>query len=96
MEPLDLTLYPVVAVLDVKLPASCPPGTLVPVIRRFVASGGSVLQPNLVNREALLDARKHPERHPDPVVRVSGFSAFFNTLSPTVQDEVISRTLVSA
>ena len=96
LEPLDLTLYPVVAVLDVKLPASCPAEKLVPVIKRFVASGGSVLQPNVVSPEMLIEAREHPEHHPDLVVRVSGYSAFFNTLSPAVQDEVIERTLVKA
>ena len=96
LEPLDLTLYPVVAVLDVKLPASCPPETLVSVFKRFVASGGSVLQPNVVNPERLVEAREHPERHPDLVVRVSGFSALFTTLSPAVQDEIINRTMMKA
>ena len=96
LEPLDLTLFPVVAVLDVKLPASSTyrPDLLVPVIRRFVACGGSVLQVNAVDPEALLEAREHPERHPDLVVRVSGYSAYFSTLPPAVQDEVIERTLV--
>ena len=96
LEPLDLTLYPVVAVLDVKLPASrerYSTDVLGSVLRRFLDSGGSVLQLNWVDPAVLLDAREHPERHPDLVVRVSGYSAYFNTLSEAVQDEVIERTI---
>ena len=98
LEPLNLTLYPVTAVLDVKLPAfgdGCGAEVIVPVINRFLQNGGSVLQVNYVNPEMLLEARKHPQRHPDLVVRVTGYSAYFNTLPEAVQDEVIERTLVT-
>lgn len=97
IEPLDLTLYPVVAVLDVRMPAcrQTPGDVLTPVIRRFVAAGGSVLQINCVDTDTLLDARAHPSRHPDLVVRISGYSAYFNTLSAALQDEIIERTIVS-
>ena len=37
-------------------------------------------------------AKKHPEKYKDLVVRVGGFSAYFVTLSPEVQDELIRRT----
>ncbi len=95
MEPLDLRDYPVVAVLDLKLPAtpgSFPPAILVPVIQRFIAAGGSVLQMNVVNPEVLREAKTHPERHPDLAVRISGYSAYFTTLPENVQDEVINRS----
>ena len=95
IEPLDLRDYPVVAVLDLKLPAtpgSFPPAILVPVIQRFVAAGGSVLQMNVVNPEVLREAKAHPELHPDLAVRISGYSAYFTTLPENVQDEVINRT----
>jgi len=98
LEPLNLTLYPVTAVLDVKLPAfgdGCGAEVIVPVIKRFLQNGGSVLQMNYVDPEVLLEARKHPQRHPDLVVRVTGYSAYFNTLPEVVQDEVIERTLVT-
>jgi formate C-acetyltransferase len=52
-----------------------------------------VLQLNVVDPDVLLDARNHPERHPDLVVRVSGFSAHFNVLPVETQEEVIQRTL---
>jgi len=98
LEPLNLTLYPVTAVLDVKLPAfggGSGAEVIVPVIKRFLKNGGSVLQMNYVNPEVLLEARKHPQQHLDLVVRVTGYSAYFNTLPEAVQDEVIERTLVT-
>ena len=98
IEPLNLTLYPVTAVLDVKLPAFGDDRgieVIVPVIKRFLQNGGSVLQMNYVDPEVLLEARKHPQRHPDLVVRVTGYSAYFNTLPEAVQDEVIECTLVT-
>jgi formate C-acetyltransferase len=98
LESINLTLYPVTAVLDVKLPAfgdGCGSEVIVPVIKRFLHNGGSVLQMNSVDPKVLLEARKHPQRHPDLVVRVTGYSAYFNTLPEAVQDEVIERTLVT-
>ncbi len=50
------------------------------------------VQYNVVNRETLLEAQKNPEEHRDLVVRVAGYSAFFNTLSPETQDDIIART----
>lgn len=49
------------------------------------------LQLNCVTREQLLDAQKHPEKYPDLIVRVTGFSAKFTSLSPEWQAEVLSR-----
>ncbi len=99
LEPLDLTLYPVVAVLDVKLPAArggIPVPAVAAVIRRFLSAGGSVLQINCVDQEMLKDARAHPERHPDLVVRVSGYSSRFVRLAEPIQDEIIGRAVVGA
>jgi pyruvate formate-lyase/glycerol dehydratase family glycyl radical enzyme len=50
------------------------------------------IQYNLVSRETLLDAKKHPERHRDLVVRVAGYSAYFNDLAADQQDDIIART----
>ena len=96
LEPVDMTDYPVVAVLDVKMPLSpeqADPSVLESVVRCFLDYGGSVLQINVVDPSALVDAREHPERHPDLVVRVSGYSAYFRTLSPDIQQEVVARAL---
>ena len=50
------------------------------------------VQYNVVSRETLLDAQKHPEKHRDLIVRVAGYSAFFNVLSPQTQNDIIART----
>ena len=50
------------------------------------------VQYNVVSRETLLDAQKHPEKHQDLIVRVAGYSAFFNVLSPQTQNDIIART----
>ena len=49
------------------------------------------LQLNCTSREQLLDAQKHPEKYPDLVVRVTGFSAKFTSLSPEWQQEILTR-----
>lgn len=49
------------------------------------------LQLNCVSRERLLDAQKNPEKYPDLVVRVTGFSAKFTSLSTEWQNEILSR-----
>ncbi|MBM6813541.1 glycyl radical protein [Olsenella uli] len=53
---------------------------------------GYHVQYNIVSRETLLDAQAHPERHKDLIVRVAGYSAFFNVLSRATQDDIIART----
>lgn len=53
---------------------------------------GFHVQYNVVSREILMDAQKHPEKHRDLIVRVAGYSAFFNVLSKQTQDDIIERT----
>ncbi len=53
---------------------------------------GFHVQYNVVSRETLLDAQAHPEQHKDLIVRVAGYSAFFNVLSRQTQDDIIART----
>lgn len=53
---------------------------------------GYHVQYNIVSRETLLDAQAHPENHQDLIVRVAGYSAFFNVLSRKTQDDIIGRT----
>ena len=54
--------------------------------------GNAQMQFNCVNNEELKDAKIHPEKHKDLIVRVAGYSAFFTELCDEVQDEIISRT----
>ncbi len=58
----------------------------------FFRNGGQHIQYNLVDTEELLDAKAHPEKHRDLVVRVGGFSAYFVMLSPEIQDDIIYRS----
>ena len=53
---------------------------------------GYHVQYNIVSKETLIDAQKHPEKHKDLIVRVAGYSAFFNVLSKKTQDDIIGRT----
>ena len=53
---------------------------------------GYHVQYNVVSRETMLDAQIHPEDHRDLIVRVAGYSAFFNVLSRQTQDDIIART----
>ena len=61
-------------------------------IRTFFDEKGMHMQFNVVNRETLLDAQKHPENYKTLVVRVAGYSALFTTLSKSLQDDIIKRT----
>ena len=53
---------------------------------------GYHVQYNVVDKATLLDAQAHPEKHKDLIVRVAGYSAFFNVLSKATQDDIIGRT----
>lgn len=99
LEPLELKDYPIVGILDLKLPCSCNPanerdgGVIASIISRFIASGGSGLQINAVNRETLKNALMEPESYSGLAVRISGYSAYFTKLPETVQQEIIERTV---
>ena len=66
------------------------------VIKAFIKSWSQRpnwhIQFNVVDKETLHDAQKHPEKHQDLVVRVAGYSAYFVDLSGVVQDDIIKRT----
>jgi formate C-acetyltransferase len=66
---------------------------LISIIRTFFETlKGWHVQYNIVSRDTLLAAKKDPENYRDLVVRVAGYSAFFTTLSPDTQDDIIART----
>lgn len=67
-------------------------GKLRALIRVYFARGGQEMQINAVSRAMLIDASKHPENYGGLVVRVSGFSAFYTSLSKDVQRDIIQRT----
>lgn len=62
------------------------------LVKTYCDLGGYHIQFNVVDRQALIDAKAHPENYRDLLVRVAGFSVYFVDLSPVVQDEIIART----
>jgi len=62
------------------------------LVDAYFKLGGLHVQFNVVSKDVLLDAKVHPEKHRDLIVRVAGYSAYFIELDPFVQDEIISRT----
>jgi formate C-acetyltransferase len=53
---------------------------------------GHHIQFNVVTAETLRKAQKEPEKYSDLIVRVAGYSDYFNDLGKDLQDEIISRT----
>jgi len=65
---------------------------LTALIRSYFALDGHHIQFNVVNASTLRDAQKHPELHRDLIVRVAGYSDYFNDLGEDLQNEIILRT----
>jgi len=66
---------------------------LISIIRTFFEDlKGWHVQYNIVSKETLLAAKRNPEKYRDLIVRIAGYSAFFTTLSPDTQDDIIART----
>lgn len=61
------------------------------LVRTFARLGCQQLQLNALNADKLLDAKAHPERHRNLIVRVWGWSGYFCELAPVYQDHVIQR-----
>lgn len=65
---------------------------LTSLIRSYFNLDGHHIQFNVVNAETLRDAQKHPELYRDLIVRVAGYSDYFNDLGEDLQNEIILRT----
>ncbi len=66
---------------------------LAALVQGYFDQKGMHVQFNVVSRETLLDAQAHPENYKTLVVRVAGYSALFTTLSRSLQDDIINRTV---
>lgn len=69
------------------------PTILKALIQGYFEHGGVQLQITMVSKEELEDAMEHPERHDDLVVRVGGYSEYFNRLTPELKQAVYQRTI---
>ncbi len=65
---------------------------LAALVRTYFRYDGHHIQFNVVGVDTLRDAKLHPEEHRDLIVRVAGYSDYFNNLGPGLQDEIIART----
>ncbi|MDD4141927.1 MAG: glycyl radical protein [Bacteroidales bacterium] len=65
---------------------------LTALIRSYFALGGHHIQFNIIDTETLYDAQKHPEEYRDLLVRVAGYSDYFNDMNLDLQMDVITRT----
>lgn len=61
-------------------------------VRSWMDLGVTEVQFNMLDQETLMDAQIHPTEHPDLIVRVAGYSAYFIDLSRGMQDSIIART----
>jgi len=69
--------------------------SLVTLLRTACMLGNGEMQFNYLDNNTLIEAQKHPEQYRDLIVRVAGYSAFFVELCKDVQDEIISRTMLT-
>jgi trans-4-hydroxy-L-proline dehydratase len=65
---------------------------LAALTRSYFALDGEQIQFNVVSTETLRDAQKHPEKYQNLLVRVAGYSAYFVTIDPQIQEDIIART----
>lgn len=69
--------------------------SLITLLRTANSLGCGQMQFNYLDNQTLIDAQKHPEEYRGLIVRVAGYSAFFVELCKDVQDEIISRTMLT-
>jgi pyruvate formate-lyase/glycerol dehydratase family glycyl radical enzyme len=62
------------------------------LVRGYFKMNGHHIQFNVVSADTLRDAQKHPEKYRDLIVRVAGYSDYFNDLGEDLQNEIIHRT----
>jgi formate C-acetyltransferase len=85
------------ALLNIKLSRSSVAGLggtdkLAALVKGYFSLGGQHVQFNVLDTEVLRDAQRHPERYPNLLVRVAGFSVPYRAIDRALQDDIIERT----
>ena len=62
------------------------------LVRSYFNLDGHHIQFNVIDRQTLINAQKHPDEYRDLIVRVAGYSDHFRNLDKALQDEIIERT----
>lgn len=62
------------------------------LVRAYFTMDGHHIQFNIVSKETLLKAQQNPDEYKDLIVRVAGYSDYFNNLDKVLQNEIIERT----
>ena len=93
---LDLKRALGVPVVNFNITSKFSDATLKALILGYMKQGGIQLQITYASREELLDALDHPERHGNLIVRVGGYSEYFNRLSHELKLMIINRTIQGA
>jgi len=91
LKSLDPSTLAANSVVNIILPENTSLDQCEAFLRSAADTAMQSLQLNCTSKETLLDAQKHPEKYPDLIVRVTGFSAKFTSLSHEWQQEVITR-----
>lgn len=83
-------------VVDFIVPSSYAqnPDKLVSLLQNAINKGTFEIQLNILDKETLIDAKRHPEKYPNLIVRVWGFSAYFNDLPESYKDNLIARAQI--
>ncbi|MEW6334575.1 MAG: pyruvate formate lyase family protein [Thermodesulfobacteriota bacterium] len=66
------------------------------LLKTYFERGGMQVQVNAFDPRILMEARDDPHTYPYLLVRVSGYSAYFNDLSPAMKEEIIGRTVIAS
>lgn len=80
-------------VLNIRLEAAQVEKSLKALVCGYFEKGGMQMQVTCVKKEELLDAKRNPDKYPNLIVRIGGYSEYFNRLSPQLQQTVIDRTI---
>ncbi|NOY75671.1 MAG: hypothetical protein GXP32_07745, partial [Kiritimatiellaeota bacterium] len=65
---------------------------VITLLKSYMSEGGIMVQVTVADSRHLRDAIEHPEKYEDLIIRIGGYSEYFNRLSPELKQEVLTRT----